>query len=33
MIVAAANTPAQYEQYQRFGFNGGPQRRVYRVTA
>lgn len=33
VVVAAATTPAQYEQYQRFGFTGGPQRRVHRVTA
>lgn len=32
VVVATANTPEQYEQYQRLGFTGGPQRRVHRVV-
>lgn len=33
VVVAAANTPAQFRQYQRFGFTGGQQCRVYRVIS
>jgi hypothetical protein len=32
VIVATANTPAQFQQYQRFGFTGGDKRRVYRIV-
>lgn len=32
VVVATANTPEQYEQYQRLGFTGGPKRRVHRVV-
>ena len=31
VVVATANTPEQFEQYQRFGFTGGPHRRVHRI--
>lgn len=31
VVVATANTPALFEQYQRFGFTGGPQRRVHHI--
>lgn len=31
VIVASANTPALFRHYQRFGFTGGPKRRVHRV--
>jgi hypothetical protein len=31
VVVGTANTPALFEQYQRFGFTGGPQRRVHRT--
>ena len=32
VVVATANTPEQYRQYQRLGFTGGPKRRVHRVV-
>lgn len=32
VVVATANTPEQYRQYQRLGFTGGPKRRVRRVV-
>lgn len=33
VVVATANTPTQFEQYQRFGFTGGARRRVHRVIS
>ncbi len=33
VIVATANTPAQFQQYQRFGFTGSDKRRVHLVVA
>lgn len=32
VVVAAANTATQYEQYQHLGFTGGQQRRVCRIV-